>query len=200
MKYYNLLIFLGILFNNSLASCNGNKQIISTQDTKVNNLKKYYDYSFYSSDSLKYQTLFFHEFPNSFFEFNRLYGFSDSAHVLYYESEKHLNRLFTLTKIDQNDYYNKLINLAIDGHWDADAINMLQNGIRSKVFSNTNLTVQLLKMKNEQEIYSFWKFFFDEPHPEEKIAIRLQPIAINYPEMYRVIVKAHEEVLKEKDH
>ena len=90
--------------------------------------------------------------------------------ISYYRLQKHIS-LFCRSNYTQSatEYFNKLIKLGINGYWDADAVNALQDCILSHVNEKPGLTVALLKQFKEKEIRSFWRFIFDHPHPDNKV-------------------------------
>ena len=84
--------------------------------------------------------------------------------------------------IPQEKYYNKLIRLGIGGHWEADAVNMILHQIREKVLANPKSSTDILSKYKDDEIESFFYFFFYGPHlrwntiPEElKIIEKYNP-------------------------
>lgn len=141
-------------------------------EKQIDRLKDFYIKATTNTDSLNFQTQFFNTFPSSFKEFNNTFGYFNNedphlayAGALYFESEKYLNLFFRMTTVPDTAFYKKIIGIAIGGHWDADAINYFQAGLRKKVFTNPKLAFDILKNKSNKDIKSFFFFFFQRVHP-----------------------------------
>jgi hypothetical protein len=135
-----------------------------------------------TSDTIIYQEQFFNAFPDNYMDFEAIYGYDEVSDV---ESPLHKNLIFVghidtlfnnLRIIDKNLYYNKLINLSVEAKWDADNGTFLQKGLRQHVYADLSLTTSILSKYNDEDIKSFWYFFFDEPHPNEKMPNELKNI------------------------
>lgn len=140
-------------------------------------------YSGISDSIMHYEKLFFYNFPNSFNEFIRLYGYNsyregkyhgvahpDNIGIIESYAVDHVYDLFNnLRYIDELDYINKMINIAVDAYWEADAVNHFQYGIRCCLRRNPNLFIQELQTRSNNEIIGFWFFYFDEPYPSSEI-------------------------------
>lgn len=178
-------------------SCSASEKDSLTKKAEI--LKDAYEKCVASNENKRYRKKFFAKFPGTFNEFVQLYGYeNNSPNVLYYEAEKHIPVFLNSIKyVDDTIYYKKIINIAIDGRWDADAVNFLQDGIQKNVLKNIDLTLYFLQKRTEREAYSFWVFYFDGPHPEKSIDKRLNVIAAKNPEMYKIITKAHKDVVKD---
>ena len=106
-----------------------------------------------------------------------------------------------MTNIPEREYYNKIINIAIGGHWEADAINYFQNGLRNKVFENPRLTIDLLKIKSDRDILSFWFFFYSSIHPVyDHIPNKLTALKTYDNKIYGLMQKGLDKALKESGH
>jgi hypothetical protein len=89
--------------------------------------------------------------------------------LLYFEAVNHILTLFTnINNIDDSQYYRKLINIGVSGKWDVDVITCFQIVLQEKVFAKPELTFNLLEKKTDEEIKSFFYFFFDSVHPNWK--------------------------------
>lgn len=181
MKSYKIIIGFMMLFC-CIYSCKeqGNQKVQkgtykstvkdSITNADPNTLKSYYEKAHGTQDTLKFRRLFFLMFPNNFNSFNSMYGYNDGKGEmpLYNFYEKHISFFCRLVS-EQADAegYNKLIRLGIGGHWDADPINLLQECIVQHVNRNPSLALMQLKQFNDKEIKSFWKFFYDGPHPSD---------------------------------
>lgn len=168
-----VLALMVLLFFIHVISCKG--QVNDTQAKNRNNnqieaLKDDFN-KVQGKDSVIYAKLFFAAFPTNFISFNSIYGYSDKAGPmpLYSLYEKHIG-LFCKLNSNQptTEHFSKLIKLGINGHWDADAVNALQDCILTHVNEKPGLTVTLLKHFKDKEIRSFWRFLFDGPHPDDK--------------------------------
>jgi|GEM_PF-895032 len=121
------------------------------------------------SDSLmEYKTAFLKLFPHSFSLFNSIYGYDDETgpRLLYYEAEYHTDLFFKLESINQYAFIKKVIDISINGHWEADAISYFQMGLQESLLEKPDTYYSILSSYTEAEIASFWHFFFDGPHPE----------------------------------
>ena len=133
-------------------------------------LKSYFSFS-KNQDSIKYQKLFFEEFPGNFKDFNEIFGYdSEINDISYhgaplYDGYDYISYFFSITSIIEKTFYLKIINISLGGRWDADAVNYFQRGLRQKIFQNPKLTFDLLKNKSDNEIKSFFFFFFHSVHP-----------------------------------
>lgn len=143
------------------------ENVQTLQDSAIY-LRHYYKQFTKTKDSLS-ENLFFKMLPDNFKNFNQLYGFSEEKGGMPLYGEPHTIEYDDIRKsVLDSTYYLKLINIGIDGKWDADNISMLQDVIHNNFVRKPVLFSQLLKNKNKLEIASFWIFFFDGPHPENK--------------------------------
>jgi len=172
-----------------------------TLQAKAKKLKQLYLLSTSSSKeaSIVYKEQFFIEFPQTFNQLLELYGYNDNKPaVLYFEGENHILKLFNnLDNINDTLYYKKIISIAIGGHWDADAVNYFQYGLRKRVLNDPELTVYILKDKSEKDIKSFWFFYFDGAHPQKQIVEQLLKIRYINSNIYDLMIEAHNDVLKQ---
>ena len=156
-----------------------------------------------------YEREFFNNFPDSFREFVDLYGYDTlvrkprakapfSYGPLYEESYEHVYSLFgKLSTIPTDEYYSRLFNICIGGYWEADGVNFLRSVLREKVEANTMLTCELLSKRNDDEIISFWRFYFAGPAPKKSISECLPKVEgikdINH-HIYSLMQKAIQDV------
>lgn len=161
MQKKYLLVFLVLIIIPLKAHCQTDCLNERALKLKENYLKSF------SKDSIIFQNEFFQEFPNCFFEVQELYGNLSSP--VYNESYNHLEKLFfKLNTINDTIYFQKLVNTSIGGHWDADGINIYQNGVRRKAYHNPALLAYVLKNKPNADIRSFFYFLFDGIHTSDK--------------------------------
>ena len=89
---------------------------------KVEQLKKAYRKVSSFPYTLKYEEEYFDAFPDSFVLFNSLFGYDDKKPIesafntglLYYDSADYVGAFLNL-KIEKHKYYNKIIDLCING-------------------------------------------------------------------------------------
>ena len=105
-------------------------------------------------------------------------------------------RTHNLKGIDDTLYYKKIINIAVGGKWDADAVNYFQHGLQSRVLTKPELTVFMLKKMNKNDIGSLWNFYFDGPHPKNHFDPSLEKIKFIDGEIYKVMMASYKEELK----
>lgn len=171
ISQYLLIAMLSVLLH-SFAIAQGN-QIDLSKKSKL--LELYYSNAVIScGDSSTYwKKLFFDEFPDSFSELKQIYGYEDTDSLvlgyLYYDSYKHIGQLLkTLDNIiDEDIYFTKLIKVSINGYWQSDGISIFQHILEEKVTEKLELSCSVLSNFSEEEIVSFWYFFFDGPCPDQ---------------------------------
>lgn len=198
MKILYLIILINFL-NLSITKAQTNSG--DSIRIKAEKLKHLYLFSTASSSDMSnaYKQQFFDEFPNTFKELNDLYGYNnDTSSILYLESEKHILKLFNnLQNINDTSYYKKIVAIALGGHWDADAINYFQAGLRNRAELKPELITYILKNLTENEIKSFWHFYFDSSHPKKEIAAPLLKIKSINSKVYTLMLAAHQEILNQ---
>lgn len=170
---------------------------IKTLKDSVNYLKHYFNQFLNTKDSLS-EVLFFKMFPASFKNYNRLYGFGYGkagernpllpSHI-YYEFYQPIN-------ISKEEYIEKLVANGINGKWDADGVNMFKMTLHKKWSSDFILFDEILRTKTQQEIQSFWVFFFDGPHPYHPLTVEsynnvLKKLETIDPEMVLLVEQAY---------
>lgn len=129
---------------------------------------------------------YFEAFPTTFEEYRRVFGYEESLNSdiygdLYYESLNYVAEFFSLDiDINQFEFSNKIIQICINGQWQADGVNYLSVNIInivttfeqncyynyldiSKCYSDTLREVFLSTMilYTDDEILSFWLFYLD---------------------------------------
>ena len=143
---------------------------VKTQKDSVLFLKHYFNQFKKENDSLS-EILFFKMFPDTFDKFKNIYGYDDkdNNNVVYglLYNDYHIME-YKLNYIKLEKYIKKIINISINGFWESDNVSILQDRINKLFSQNSNLFVEILKTKDDSEVESFWKFFFDGPHPENQ--------------------------------
>ncbi|MES2645573.1 MAG: hypothetical protein V4717_01765 [Bacteroidota bacterium] len=113
---------------------------------------------------------FFELFPAIFSQFELLYGYDDKKGegILYKKYQDHIGFLCDNGNISEKDKLNKLINIGVDGRWDADAVAMLQKCTLDLIKNNVQASVKILNGLSKSETMKFWAYLFDGPHPNDK--------------------------------
>src|SRR5699024_7460009 len=102
--------------------------------------------------------------------------------------------------IDKSNFLKKVIHIAIGGHWDGDAISYFQHGLREKIKTNLSYSMNILDDLPNRKIKSFWYFYFDGPHPVEKIPHELEKVKSLNKRIYQLMKEAHQQVLEDSKH
>ena len=187
--------FISILFSCLLASCSANS--LQSIDKKANEqvnqlvvnqmadqLKKEYKKLSSNPNVVEFQEDYFNAFPNSFQIFNSLFGYSDKdpfgnetfVSPLYKESEGYIDVFFKLNKIEKTRYFNRIIDISINGRWYADGVSYFKHRMEEKINEDINLFSKLLIIRDDMEIQKFWYFYFDGPHPIKTLPDELQKV------------------------
>ena len=149
-------------------------------EQKAEQLKSIYQ-KLTSSHSTTYEKEYFEAFPESFESLNELYGNIGAkndfiAAPLYDDSYQHVEAFFNLSTIDKTSYYNRIIDVCSEGEWDADAVNKFKHGTHKKVEGDIEVFCELLSKRKDQDIKSFWFFYFDGPVPKKEIPEELKRV------------------------
>ena len=112
---------------------------------------------------------FFKEFPNTFQEFDQLYGFDDKKgeRVLYSEP-KHITYFFSCAEVSDRERLEKAIRIGINGKWEADLIFMFQDSTFNLVKDHVTEAKEMLDNLPDEKASTFWYFLFDGPHPNNE--------------------------------
>jgi len=194
-----IIIILFLVFKLGLLSA---QQSADSIESKAKKLKQYYLLSKSKTAEVAdmYEQKFFEEFPDNFNELNELYGDNEQrkkAAILNDEVENHIYKLFNnLKSINDTAYYKKIIRIAIGGKWDADAVNIFQNGLMNRVVNKPELTVFILRKMSQDSIKSFWYFYFDGPLPKKHFDPSLKKIKVIDKKIYGLMMESYDEVLK----
>lgn len=153
------------------------------------------------NNSQNNQRTFFELFPGSFESFQQAFGFRDHEPAPLYDGRKYVLKFFALDSISKKEQMNKWINISIDGHWEADAVNYFQHNMRPVVLKNVDLFYELLKDRRENEIESFFYFFFNEPHPQfDTIPNDFKMIKNRDEAFYSLIKKGYKRAIEDSGH
>ncbi len=138
----------------------------------------------------------FEIYPGSFESFSAIYGWDHKVNKpqpLYDVGCEHVH-LFERLEIPDTLHFQKMIRIAINGNWDADAVTCFQMMIDRKLRQRTDLMLHLLDNLSDIELKSFWFFFFDGPHPDRQIDDAISQAAANYPRVARLMNRAFKDV------
>lgn len=165
-------------------------QLIQQADT----LKKYYKLLTENPSDEQYRMLFFEAFPNDFETLYAIYGnkyLEESIDGLPVENFfEHIERFYSLSHyIDQETFYQKIINVSFGGNWEADGINVFRHNLKEKVLAKPQLTFDILQVKKDSVIISFFFFFFDGPHPPEKVPREFEELQSSHSRIYNLLKK-----------
>jgi len=140
-----------------------------------------------SQDSLQECREFFEAFPNTFADFDSLYGYEHDPSIMYHEYEAHVENVFrNLHCVSDSAYFKKLIQLGIGGHWEADAVGSLQQTIHERMLANPRLAFQLLANLPPKSVSSFFYFFFNGIHaPYNRIPKEFAALRTTFPQVYQ---------------
>ena len=150
---------------------------------------------------------FFCAFPGSIEEMENLFGFDDTkgAAPLYeYPKGKNIIDYFAnLNTISKDVYYEKYINICVNGVWHADNIQEAF-GFVNRLLNDTDAACKALSKRTDEEIKSVFQFIFDGPHPNnddnQKIYDQLHPIlAKQNVRLARLLTESYNKVLAADD-
>ena len=117
---------------------------------------------------------FFNLFPDTFESFDSIFGYHhDKKGPLYDMYQQYIYLFFEAQHhVKGTVYYDKLIKIAKDGRWDADAISLFQSCIVSLIISDSSnyqeqsVFLETLSSFSETDISNFWRFYFDDLYPD----------------------------------
>lgn len=142
---------------------------------------------------------FIENFPGSFRSFKSIFGWNDKLdkpNALYDEANEYIDYFFKLTSESKyNNYKIKIIDIAIDGKWEADGINYFHKKLHTITESDKEF-VLLLNGLDENKINSFWKFYFDKENLQYSSKLNF----ILDKSMRNKSMLVFENIKKEKDH
>jgi hypothetical protein len=142
-------------------------------------------------DSAQMNGKIFKDFPNTFIEFNQLFGFDDStgAAAHYEDSYKYIADFFNSEPyINQDSFIVKLICISQNGKWDADGVAFFQKKIREYYFTNSKRINYILTSSDRVAINNFLFFLLDEPE-ENKPLLEKMNILIDTNKIIRLEYK-----------
>jgi hypothetical protein len=163
-------------------------QLIQQADT----LKKYYNLLIENPTDEQFKMLFFEAFPCDFEALHAIYGnkyLEERIDGLPVENFfEHIERFYSLSQhIDQKTFYQKIINVSLGGNWEADGINVFRHNLKEKVLAKPQLTFDILQVKKDSEVISFFFFFFDGPHPPEEVPREFEEFQNSHSRIYNLL-------------
>jgi hypothetical protein len=196
-----MIIFFVIFLYYGIYSQESNG-IEDTIELKAQLLTEYYKQAIQYPDSCEIQRKFFSVFPESFKELQSLYGYDEEPAILYDSNYEHIENLFNkLICISKEEYYLKLIRIGIGGHWDADAVFWFQNQLRNKVLEDPRFTTEILREFQDNEIESFFYFFFSDIHPKWEIIPNELQVIQNYDKhIFDLMKEGFEKAIEDSGH
>ena len=148
------------------------------------------------------QQLYFDQFPEDFNSFKSTFGYQNEEYApLYNDSYDYINKFFSLDKIPIDEKLKKSIEIGIHGKWQADAVNIFQHNLRPLLLSNVDLTYEILKKKENEEIGSLFYFFFQGVHPQYvEIPKEFNQIQNIDKSFYSLIIAGYEKAMNDSEH
>ncbi|MDY0988687.1 Bacterial SH3 domain protein [Flavobacterium sp. ACN2] len=152
-----------------LVSCSSKSQ---SKEIRINNLKT----AFKKNDD----KAFFQNFPKDYDQFVKDFGWNDNldtSYTLYNESTDYIDRFFAILSKDKtNKSLTSIIDIGIDGKYQADGVNYFKFNIEKLFTKNPSLVCNLLKNRRPDDIDSFWYFYLDSPQPLTSVPDYLQSL------------------------
>lgn len=148
---------------------------VKAQDIKIKSeyLKSAY-YNVIKNGSQENWGNYVEKFPDRFEDFDSIFGYrNDSKGPLYDMYQQYIDLFFVARQyVSSEEYYEKVINIARTGSWDADAVNLFQAGIVD-LLSNDSINPQeksvffkVLSSFSNTDITHFWSFYYDGLYPD----------------------------------
>jgi hypothetical protein len=212
----NVILFAVILFSCSSKSIKSKQDKISqseitiqVEDTLSIDLRLRLLKEYASKISEKdIQKRFFEIFPNNFKDFRDLFGYEDihaanpNFGPLYMDSQYYIDVFFTKLDVDKDMLNKKAIDIAVEGQWQADGVNIFQLYIRDEAKEYSNYYAKELEKRSNDEIENFWSFLFAGPHPEnykDDFEILYERYNEINPQITELMKQSYEKLLSEHD-
>lgn len=174
MKNFVVILLLVMSLHDGTCFAQDDKLSLKDQVDSLTSIKQFLEKENLScEDKNRYRSLYYKSFPSTFNRFNAIFGYTDfpdgngKANPLYYESMEYIDLFAEIFSQKHVLYWSRLISLSCGAHWDADAVNILQDYIQTTVKENVKDFCNLLSNYNDKVISDFWYFHFDGPHPEK---------------------------------
>lgn len=166
-----------------------------------------------SEEKDKWERAFFCAFPNSFSTMDSIFGYHGKPAPLYYSDipkdesifgsmNSYISYFSKLSSIPSIEYYNKYINLCVNGYWQADNIRVAF-GIGTRLLKDTKPLCEILSKRSDVEVKSIFRFIFDGPHPKNntnKVFYEQLYNAINQEnkKLSKLLMEAYTKLINEK--
>ncbi len=154
----------------------------ASNQAQADSMMKYYENAKAadSASKLMWEHKLFCAFPNSFEGMEQLFAFDDESigPPYKYDPEKEAAPLYhsdmingiipyfgQLSSIPSEAYYNKYIDININGNWQADNISDAF-GFHKRLLNDTEAACAVLGLRPVDEVKSVFHFIFDGPHPD----------------------------------
>jgi len=174
MKNFVVILLLVMSLHNETCFAQDDRLSLKAQVDSLTSIKQFLEKENLScKDKSCYNNLYYNTFPSTFDRFNAIFGYTDlpdgngKANPLYYESMEYIGLFVEIFSQKHVLYWSRLISLSCGAHWDADAVNILQDYIQTTVEENVKDFCLFLSDYNGKVISDFWHFYFDGPHPEK---------------------------------
>lgn len=184
-----------------------------TIETKKELIIQYY--SLCKSDtSTENKLYFFRTFPDNFADFRSIYGYSGTVGTetfvlapLYEEALEHICFFCNLCgSIAPAQYYKKMINITVNGYWQADAVNYFRSCLMAHLLSapdtfflkpesyhSSEIFLSILETYPQNIQLSFWTFFFDAMYIDFKdIYDKICVFSNSHRRLYKFMKKGYE--------
>jgi hypothetical protein len=198
-------IFIAMLFFVSFFNCKANTDdttCVSVHDSiyyeqYAKKLTRVYQKLKLFPHNAKNQQMYFDVFPNTFTSLNCLFGYPlDFKSPLEDSSYDYIKMFFNLEVIEKTKYFNKMIDISIDGKWDSDGVSYFMMGLYEKMESDVDIFVELLSKRTDRDIKSFWYFYLDTPAPNPEMPNELWVIEKKNSRVYQLMKASLKDVQK----
>lgn len=139
------------------------------ENERADTLKKYVELAMTVDDKTYCDCVIFYSFPNSFDGMMKLYGFdkvTKEAPLYTWPIGENVIKYFgSIQSIPKDAYYEKYINICVDGYWDADNIRQAF-GFHKRLSEDAKSVCQILSKRTDKDILSVFRFIFGGPHPK----------------------------------
>jgi hypothetical protein len=147
------------------------------------------------------ETLFLDNFPKNYNSFVSCFGWNDSLnkpYPLYKESTEYIDKFFNIISKNENrKFLSQIIDIGIDGKYQADGVSYFKMNIKKLFIKNPNLSCELLKNRSLKDIDSFWHFYLDSPQPLTTIPDNFNILKTNCEKVYFSLEKEVKLIQKE---
>jgi len=147
---------------------------------------------------------FFCFFPDNFPLFVEIYGYKEISTdstlygQLYNDSYSHIKLFFKSNDVIEDSLFiKKIIDISINGFWESDAVAIFKSEIVDLISKNNKSFYSVLKNYKVKDIKSFWKFYFNEPHPDNLDLNKIYKFRQIDQKMFDIIDTSYKQALKD---